>query len=44
MTENDRQANVEIWEASKKINLEEAKRLRRENNEFRQKLAVLQRV
>ena len=43
-TEGDRKANVDVLEANKAANKEEIKRLRDENKELRQKLALLQRT
>ena len=42
--ENDRKTNIEMWEETKKRNVEEMKRLKEENRDFRQKVATLQRV
>ena len=42
--DNDRKTNIELWEASKKANLDEVKRLRDENKEYRSKIAICQRV
>jgi cell division protein FtsB len=42
--EGDRKANIDVLESNKAANKEEIKRLRDENKELRQKLALLQRV
>ena len=42
--EGDRKANIDVLEANKAANKEDIKRLRDENKELRQKLALLQRV
>ena len=44
IAEGDRKANVDVLEANKAANKEEIKRLRDENKELRQKLALLQRT
>jgi hypothetical protein len=42
--EHDRKANIDVLEANKTANKEDIKKLRDDNKEFRQKLAILQRV
>lgn len=42
--QNDRKANSAMHEESKKRNVEELKRLKEENRDFRQKIATLQRM
>ena len=44
LLQGDRKANVDVLEANKSANKEEIKRLRDENKELRQKLALLQRT
>ena len=44
MLKSDRDANVDVLEANKAANKEEIKKLRKDNKDYRQKLANLQRV
>ena len=44
LSEGDRKANIEVLEANKSSNKDEIKRLRDDNKDLRQKLALLQRV